>query len=69
MLICKLFDWNSFYSKFVEIQNTTLAFSFTILDLGVHSITIELVDIEGLTNDYLLKVSAIDSFEFKPKKY
>ena len=67
MLICKLFDWNNFYSKFVEIQNTTLVFFFTILDLGVHSITIELVDIEGLTNDYLLNVSAIDSFEFKPK--
>ena len=56
-----------FYSKFVEIQNTTLAFSFTILDLGVHSITIELADIEGLTNDYFLNVSAIDSFKFKPK--
>ena len=47
------------------MNNGTLEFAFTSLDLGTKQIAIELIDEEDLTNDYTLSILVVDHFKYQ----
>ena len=50
------------------IQNTTLLFNPTSFNKGQNEIIVELVDKQGLANNYTICISVVDEFEYCPDK-
>ena len=54
------------YSDFVKIENTTLLFNPTSYNVGQNTLMLELVDSQGLTNNYAFNINVVDQFEYRP---
>ena len=55
-------------NELATIQNMTMIFYPTLNDLGVNSLTIELVDQEDNINDYKLTFTVVNEFKYNPEK-
>ena len=54
------------YRNWIEVQNTNLVFIPASTQIGEETLIIELVDNQGLFNDYNLNVKIVDEFKYEP---